>query len=350
MKKHICSAVFLVISAFTAHAKTVNVADFGSVPNDAVDDTAAVQAAANNLKANGGGTMVFPGGKTIIRDEINFVMYQNTLNFRIVGDKGAELDVNVGNYTPVFRFGNSNQVEFDGITFLGNSQFTCGQADLDGDTVILASYVQQLTIRNSQFFNLAMRDQLLYVGANVDLVIEGTMFGGNAAGVASVFLNEAKGAKFSNTSFIDYANYKTSYLSKTPCNGSPWIKAINTDMTANGNGIRALRISDSRFDEGALFAIQVENVPFVDITNINVNVANGSGAAGVKLNQVKYASIKQSAFGLTPYDRQAVRITNSKDLVVEGLKLGGGVQSIEKDAASSVTVRYSDPVQIRQIP
>ena len=69
----------------------------------------------------------------------------------------------------------------------------------------------------------------------------------------------------------------------------------------------------------------------------------------VYLEQVKYASVKQSAFGYTTNDRQAIRAKNTADLVVEGMRLGGGVQSIEKDAATNVTVRYSDPVQIRLI-
>jgi hypothetical protein len=62
-------SIFLL--AFAVQAKTVNIIDFGAIPDDGTDDTRAVQEAIEKLQNFGGGTLVFPEGTTDIGGQLN---------------------------------------------------------------------------------------------------------------------------------------------------------------------------------------------------------------------------------------------------------------------------------------
>ncbi len=340
--------LLLMLLSLGVSAKTNNVANFGAVADDGKDDTTAIQAAVDDLKTNNGGELFFPSGVWSITSHaagIDLLTYGNTFSLHIKGEKGTAIEIAVGEYQNVFLFGNQNQVIIENLLVLGDP---LAQAN-EGDTVINAGYVQQLIIRNSEFYGLKMRSHLVYASSSTDLLIENVLFGGNAAGVASVYLNSARGGTLRNVQFIDYANYKQSNISKTHANSGAWVKMTATDTAVNGIGIRAIRIDDSRFDEGAVFAIDVDNVPFIDFNNLNINVSNVTGATGIKLNKLKYASIRNLSAGFTLLDHPAARVTNSKNVIFEGLRVNGGVKTIERDNTSSVTLNFADQVQVRTI-
>ena len=55
-------AIALCASVFAAQAKDCNILDYGAKPNDAIKDTAPIQAAIDACAARGGGRAVIPEG------------------------------------------------------------------------------------------------------------------------------------------------------------------------------------------------------------------------------------------------------------------------------------------------
>ncbi|HEY0429405.1 MAG TPA: glycosyl hydrolase family 28-related protein, partial [Pyrinomonadaceae bacterium] len=74
--KKISLLLFIFIFSLAVRAETLNITEFGAVPNDNIDDTPAINEAVEKLKT-GGGTLVFPSGTTDISGEIPFISYGN---------------------------------------------------------------------------------------------------------------------------------------------------------------------------------------------------------------------------------------------------------------------------------
>lgn len=89
MIKNVKEAFLIAISVlvtFGAAARTLVVTDFGAKADGATDNTKAIQTAINECSANGGGTVLVPGGGEYITYTLNL---KNNVNLHI--DRGATL-------------------------------------------------------------------------------------------------------------------------------------------------------------------------------------------------------------------------------------------------------------------
>lgn len=321
MKKLLILVAIIGISTLVSQARTVRLADYGT-PNDNLDDSIGFQQAVDDLAGSGGGTLVIGEGIWNVENGINLVNPSNNLtSIRISGNKGATLKLAVNEERTFLAIGNGIQAELSGLIIIPKNM-----GDVyDAGYFLTSAYTGQTIIQNCNFLGLYMKYDLISTG-NTDLIIEKTIFGGNAANGSQVHVKNFGGATIRDTLFLDYYQLQDVFYSKTPLNTGSWIKAENDSMPGvNAMSAKAITISNSRFDEGAQVAINIRNCPFVDITDIHVNVSGISGGTAVRLDNVKYAQIKMSGFGFSSTPRPAVTAINNSTVEAVGLMFGNNV-------------------------
>jgi hypothetical protein len=319
------------LSVFSIQARTVRLADYGT-PDDNIDDSNGFQQAVSDLAGSGGGTLVIGEGIWNVDNPINLVQTPNVTSIRISGNKGAMLKLALNEESTFLSVGNKVQVELSGLVILPK---TMGQV-YDAGYFLTADYTGQVIIQNCNFFGLYMKYDLIKT-TNADLIIEKTLFGGVAARNATIHTVNFSGLTIRDSLFLDYYQFGDTYYSKTPYNAGPWVKAENTSMpTVNAMGTKAVTISSSRFDEGAPIAISVKNAPFVDITDIQVNVSGIGQGHGIRLDNVKFSQIKLSAFGYSPAARPAIVAINNSPFEAVGLRFGNGVYFADADRNNKI--------------
>jgi polygalacturonase len=321
-------------------SNTVYAQRYGVIPNDGIDDTAAINQAIEALKARGGGKLVFPEGQVIVSERLHFATSQNYVSYDIEGD-GTEILVNGDGYTIPFYFGNNNIVRINGLTFVGRNVPYEDSGYTDCWYLIFANYVDKITITNTEFYGIRAGSSIVYAG-RADLKIENSSFGGSSGGTAAVEAGGSEsimlGLVVKNTNFLDYGNYRNQGYWKSTYHNPAWIKASDTvesKNTVNAMGQKVVRIEDSRFDEAATVAVSISNVALVSIDGINVNVNGAEGSAGIDLSGVGFAEVNFSRFGYTETPNPAIRAANNSAVSAKGITLGGGVFLGAKDAASS---------------
>lgn len=341
----------LVLSCtFFAQAKTVNLVDYGAVPNDQQPDDAAMSAAIADVRQAGGGTVVFPGGKIILAGQHSLGQYGRYINFRLQGNKNSVVEV----WTTwlLFDFSNTLQGEVEGLTFVGRPANPGDPRFTDVYVAVIYSpSTNQVTIRNTQFFGLRSNDSIVKAG-NGDIVIENSQFEGNSAQVANVhaFGPYQRGLTIRNTVFLDYANWQDQYLSKSPYGIGAWVKVEGAATPTSATSHRQVRIEDCRFDEAAQTAVHLSNVFAAHISGINVNVAGPAGGNGITLNNVEFAAIKGSWFGWSSIARPAIVALNGSTVEATAVKTGGAVYLGDFDPSSRIETQYCNNCQARPIP
>lgn len=320
------------MSAFAVPARTVRLADYGT-PGDNLDDSVGFQQAVTDLADSGGGTLVVGEGVWNIDNGINLTNpATNVTSIRISGNKGAVIRLALNEESIFLKTGNAIQIELSGLVVVSKNP---GQ-NYDGGYFLTAAYADQTIIQNCNFFGLYMKYDFIKV-TNTDLIIEKTIFGGNAASGAQIRAVNFKGVTVRDSSFLDYANHQGIYYSKTPYNGGVWIRAENDVIPpANGSGSKAVTVSNSRFDEGAQIAISVRNAPFVDISDIHVNVSGVDSSHAIRLDNVKFSQIRLSEFGYTTATRPAIVALNNSPFEAVGLRFGNGVYFADADRNNKI--------------
>lgn len=331
MKTIVLLFALLTLSVFTVQARTVRIADYGT-PDDNLDDSAGFQQAVTDLAGSGGGTLVIGEGIWNVDNPINLVQTPNVTSIRITGNKGAMIKLDLNEESTFLYVGNKVQVELYGLIILPKNM---GQT-YDAGYFLTADYTGQMIIQNCNFFGLYMKYDLIKT-TNTDLIIEKTLFGGVAAGNAIIHTVNFGGLTIRDTLFLDYYQFGDTYYSKTPYNAGPWVKAENNTMPGiNAMGTKAVTISNSRFDEGAPIAISVKNAPFVDVTDIQVNVSGIGQGHGIRLDNVKFSQIKLSAFGYSMAARPAIVAINNSPFEAVGLRFGNGVYFADADRNNKI--------------
>lgn len=333
----------LIVFPLAAQAAEVRLEDFGAVVNDGQDDSAAVQAAANAVFQNGGGTILFPSGKIEIRNTVRFVPegYVGG-DLKLKGNRGSVVEISAGvNGTP-FYGGNLTTWTFEDLTMVGKNVQPGDPAFYDAAWVVFSNNVQQTNIIRCQFYGLAVpNDRAVVYFGNTDGKITDSQFDGSLGQYpngAVVTAENSRGLSVTRTTFLDYANFMGVYYSKSTAYTGAWIQ-VKGGMAHNANGQRRTLIQDSRFDEGAAAAIRIEDVAWASIKGINVNVSGTTPGTGVYLKNVEHAVIEQSWFGYTTEPRLAITTVNVGGLEVSSLKFGGGVYFKTKPGKGSVSVR-----------
>lgn len=344
MKRILGLLVIILLYAMSIAAMDVNVVDYGAIPNDELDDTQAINDAYSFLKEKGGGTIHFPGGRLKVSNTIRLIppRYGGQVAFK--GNTGSIIEVSAGD-NMIFYAGNLNILTFEDLTFVGKNVPESSPEFYDASYLIFALYINQTNIIRCRFYGLAVKspNSLIYFG-NTDAKIVDSQFDGSLGQYpdgAVIRAENTIGLTVSRTSFIDYANLDGEYLSKTPGYVGSWI-AVNGELPFSGIGKRRIVIEDSKFDEGAATAIKVENVPWVTIAGVTVNVNGASPGKGVYLKNVEYAKIEQSWFGFAAQPRPALDLTNVKSLEATSLKFGNSVYFWRKVNVTNTLIRFCD--------
>jgi hypothetical protein len=330
-------AILFTIILFTVavQAKTIRVADAGAIADDNIDDTEAVRTAVRDLIDSGGGTLIFPEGTIDISGDIRFQTQGNYQSYLLRGDRGAFIRLGGYDRTDYFVFGNNNQVDIDGLIF-----YAPQLVHMNANTVIQSSYTSITKITNCSFFGIGARTSIVEAH-NTDLIVDKTQFEGSSANRGVVHSLNSRGVTVSNSTFIDYANFLNMYLSKTPhVSTEAWINIETDNLKTGANGQRVARIRDSRFDEGAYKAIKVKNQNAVTIDGISVGVLYTAGGAGVSLESVGFAEIKNSSFGFSTQSRPAIEISKKTYLEVTSIELTESVYFLNKDKDSQLKINY----------
>ncbi len=330
----------ICVSAYEAKPE-----NFGAVVDDGLDDSLAVQAAIDDVLTKGGGTIVFPGGKLNLNRTIRLVPdgYMGG-EVKLQGNRGSVLEISMGTSGIAFYAGNLNSFTLEDLVFVGKPAEP-GAADFyDANYVVFSNYVQQTNITRCQFYGLAVPSGsgLIYVG-NTDARIADSQFDGSLGAYpngAVIMADNPRGLTVSRCTFLDYANFRGQYLAKSPAYLGAWIWVKGTGANFNANGIRRVVIEDSRFDEASASAINIENVPWVNIRGISVNVNGADPGRGVYLKNVEYARIEESWFGYTTLSKPALDLVNVQGLEVAALKLTGGVYFWRKQNVSSTSIKF----------
>ncbi len=192
-----------------------------------------------------------------------------------------------------------------------------------------------------------MRDDSLFILGNTDALFENDQFDGSGGGRAIIYAKDFGGLTVRNSTFIDYANFRNLFTKYLPVQA--WIKAETQDSTTQARTVRVLRLEDVRMDEGAFYGLHVIGVNHVKISGLTINVYAGGTGAGVLLDNVKYAEVKQSVFGLRPNPRAAIRVINNTTAVVTALILGDGTTYMERDSSSNIITNYCPGCEVRTI-
>lgn len=351
----ILKAFLLILTiALSAFATERNPIDFGAVPDDGQDDSAAIQAAVNEVVEKGGGTVILPGGRLNLNDIVRIVPSEYFGGeIRIKGTRGAYIEVSTGVGGYGIYAGNLNVLSFEDVIFVGKN-VPEGHADFyDARYVVFSTFIQQTNIIRCQFFGLATpgNGAVVYFG-NTDGKIVDSQFDGSLGQYpdgAVVLAENSRGLTVSRTTFIDYANYIGGYLSKSTAFVGSWI-SVKGGLPLGGNGMRRVVIEDSRFDEAAAAAISITDVNWVSLTGNSVNVNSTSAAKGFYMKNVDHAKVEQSWLGYTTAIRPALDIENVGVLEATSLKLGGGVYFIRRKNSNNVIVKFCEQCSTRSNP
>jgi hypothetical protein len=326
MKKLLLILIF--IFNLNVLADTVSMDEYSCLPDDTADDSPCVVEAVGDLID--GGTVRFPKGVWHVDTMIDLTQSNNYISLEFLGDTGAVIQLGATDSTTLFYAGNLNQLSFKGLIFLGIPDVT-----YDAEYLIYTVYTQQTLIEGNQFFGIRVKEHLIYAG-NSDVVIRGNQFEGNASKSLIYGANNLRSMTVENNTFLDYANYKNQFLTKTFSGNEAWIEINRTLDTGNNASSPYVTIRNNRFDEGAYYAVKAYNLNFLDVTNAMVNVG---GAGGIYLSNVNRARITSSAFGYNPNAVPAVTALNATTAILDGATLGGGVVYYVKDGTSSVVVK-----------
>jgi hypothetical protein len=345
-------ALCFFVAPLIANATEVRLEDFGAVVNDGLDDSAALQAAADSILQLGGGTILFPGGKIEIRNTVRFIPAGYVgADVKLKGNRGSVVEISAGVNGIPFYGGNLNTWIFEDLVVIGKNVPPGDPAFYDAGSVIYSNYVQQTNIIRCQFYGLAVPDNhaVVYFG-NTDGKIVDSQFDGSLGQYpngAVVMAENARGLTVTRTTFLDYANFAGAYLSKSPGFTGAWIW-VKGGLPHNANGQRRFVVEDSRFDEAAAAGIRIEDATWASISGISVNVNSASPGVGVYLKNIEHAMIEQSWFGYTTLLRPAIFADNVENLEVNSLKFGGGVYFINRQGAGSLDIRNCPQCQIKR--
>ena len=352
MKRSFSQAFFvilLVISAsLSVSAQSVAIVhDFGAVSDDDIDDTQAIQAAIDHVLQRGGGSVLFGAGTYLVSGRLNVVPDEIGIDVSFKGEGTSAIQIGAGDGVRVFYAGNLNQLNFMDLTFFGRNVMSGHPEFIDAGYLIFADNVLAFNMIRCNFFGIATRDSstgrgaIVYLGAT-EGVIRDTNFNGSYAPYPDGSLIEARNSRgliVANTRFIDYANYRGEYFSKTTAFVGAWIRALNTENFDSSQG-KGLVVEDSFFDEGAAVGIDAIGIPTVKIGGLRINVNGTSPGRGIRLNKVKYAEVTRSVFGMASYPRPAIETVQAEGLKISGLRFSEEVYFLMNNGLQSASVEF----------
>lgn len=309
-------SLFLIL-ILSASAFAVNLTDFGAIPNDGVSDSAALQQAFDTVCGNGGGEIVFPSGVTLLTNGVGGNC-QFASELSLIGNDGSVIEINAPQSAHVFAAGNLADFRMKNFLVIGYTNRT------DASTIFYING-QTVTFENVIFANLhfALAGVLVeYANLTTFRNVQFAGCGGNAM----VYTYAAARLSIENSVFIDYFNYKNVYYSKSPWSINSWVKSIkNQDYP---RALPSVKVDGSFFDEGAFYAVNVDNVDNFVFTGNRVNVNNGTNASGVRVGNSKTAVVDGNRFGFAGTKHSAAIFENVKRFEFSNNVLEAGIDHI----------------------
>jgi hypothetical protein len=343
------SFVFLIcifqISVFGQSIARVD--DFDAIPNDGMSDTNAVQAAVDHVLENGGGSVIFGPGIYVVDGRMNIVPDKVGYDVTFEGTGSSVVEVAAGDGIIVFYAGNLNQLNFRDLTFVGRNVPSDHPDFIDAGYLIYANYVLSMNVIRSNFFGVGVRDSvtgkgaLIFAGAT-DAAIKDSNFNGSYAPYPHGSLIEVQnfgGLILSNCRFLDYANYQGELYVKTSAFVGAWIRAMNT-AEFDFSQQKRVAIEDSFFDEGAAVGIDAVRIPNLMVSGVRISVSGTSPGRGIRLNQVGYAEVKQSVFGLATSPRPAIEVIDVQGLKVSSIRFSEAVYFLLNNGVQSAKLEF----------
>jgi hypothetical protein len=324
----------LLILLFSLSTFAVNVSIY-CTPDDGNDDSACLQDLIDDLPT--GGTIFFDDGTWDLKGMVSFITYTDGNNsFLLQGGKKAIIKPDYNGM--IFQAGSHNQLVFQDLIFVGDGVST----NHDATYLIYVSGGWQTRITGCQFIGVKTTYSLIYV-SNTDLVVSTSLFHGLSSSIGTIEASNAKGVIVRDSEFIDYANLNGGYYSKTSQGVGAWIKAYApSHATAGATANRGVVIENVKFDEGALKTAIFQNLKYVRVDNVAVNVVGVTYGAGMVFDNVRLATVRQSFFGYSGFARPAFVLTNSSKVNVEGITLGASVFQSTVDGTSTIAVSDCD--------
>jgi hypothetical protein len=337
--------IFALGMAQAALAITVTVT---AIPNDDIDDSAAVQQAFNKAIVGGGGTVVFPPGIWDIKNGVGACPAgSNPVNLTIKGDGGSVVRISVGSEQNALSFGNLNQLQFENLIFVGKNVPIGHPEFIDAGNVIVAHYVSSVNFSHTSFFGLAVPSPGAIIYTTSNFTADNCLFEGlNAAypdgAVVSLdcCTSQMQNSRISSSIFLDYAHFNGQYLSKTPALTGSWVRARQT-LSPASMSTQNLTIVDTFFDEGAVTTIDVQNLFALNLRGLKVNLNGISIGTGVKADNINRLRIEDSIFGYASSYRPLAILVNSNAEMI-GVTRRENAQCPEVDELSVVSYRLSD--------
>jgi hypothetical protein len=306
----------LLISSISA--KTVRIIDYGAEPDDGIDDSSAIMGALQNLKESGGGTLIFPEGKTDINTGFIFEMTFPG-NIRFTGDKSSIVQLNGDETTVYFDISQVIQFEMDNLIFSGNPQVR-----FDAAKVFLFKGIKQIKINKCHFFGIGAFDSVLQF-ENSFVSIEDILFTGSATPESLIRVKNSKGFSISNAIFENEGELVGNWADKAKnLNLQNWLRVENPATGENAMGQGIIRVKDTFFDSGAYNAILIENQGAVQVSGITVKLTPFDKGAALKVQNVNFTEVTNSKIIPTRKAKWAFNLGRSSYLETNGLTLAEG--------------------------
>ncbi|MGB8510114.1 MAG: Calx-beta domain-containing protein [Pyrinomonadaceae bacterium] len=329
--------LFLFSFSGAARAGDLSLQSFGAVADDGRDDAPALQAALEQLSADGGGRIIFPAGQTDILSPVSKDFLDQASSLTLTGiNSGSRIHIAVGPSAVGIELDNLESVVIEKLVFHGTS--VPDDSDplfMDAAHAIRFSSCMRAVVRDCDFYGLASgaEDGSVLSAIQSDLHVEDSSFRGcvgsfysNGAVLAS---QDWRGLTVRRVDFLDYGTLNGVYYSKTPSFAGSWIYTGTPRSLTDATGQRRIVIEDVRMDEGADKGLFVSGgAQFVSVKGLNCNVSGGSEGVGVWLNGVTRARIEQSWFGFTTSNRPGIQLSDSDIVELESVKFADGVSHV----------------------
>ncbi len=276
----------------------LNLRDYGAIGDGKADDGPALQKALDALAVAGGGRLVVPPGRFLIKTPAEKDFFNKASAIRIEGSGSAgQLVVAVGQGKTAIRIGNVDHLTIDGITFVG-----LPKVPVDADIAVAVGGGEVTTFRDCDFCGLSGGPAIS--AAQTDLLVARCTFLGcsnNRGGI--VHNSQWRGVRVEDCRFLDYGTINGSYRDIEAVSTRAWLlceDAMDYPVSATRHQ-NCVTVRNTLMDEGAAYGVFVNptkgRVSRVHIDDLQDNVARSENGVGVYLRKVDYAVIENSFIG-----------------------------------------------------